>query len=308
LRQSEHTFSAPGDYDVQTTREGQTLPVASGSRPKPPQVQSANLQGDREVVVEFDEPISAAELRVSTPNGIEVAERRIDKQRLVLTLKADLKQDVTLELTGVHDLAAEYHAPTKIVVRPRNGPPTARVWFCLAQGRRRCQHHGPGNQQTRCHQSHGAAARLDHNYAMLLDGGSSIAADADARLLEACRASNALTIEATLTPANVTQEGPARIVTFSSDPLSRNFTLGQQRDKLIFRLRTPQTGPNGTPPDQELCSVQASRTCHVTATYSGGHVLCYVDGAKVLDSSTVQVISATGPRTTCCSATEWNGT
>ncbi len=263
------------------------------------------------MVVEFDEPISAPELHVNAPNGIEVVERRIDKQRLVLTLAADLKQDATLELTGVRDLAQYPNTmpPTKIAVHPTEWPTdrhglvfawrTAAVAVSTvdpATGK-------PGVIKV----TRRNAARLDHNFALLLDGGSSAAADADARLLEACRASNALTIEATLTLANISPEGPARIVTFSSDPSSRNFILGQQRDKLILRLRTPQTGSNGTPPELEFCSVQANRTCHVTVTCSGGHVLCYVDGAKVLDSSAVQGDFSIWSPHHLLFGDEWNG-
>jgi hypothetical protein len=63
----------------------------------------------------------------------------------------------------------------------------------------------------------------------------------------ALRKSRALTIEAWLQPANKTQDGPARIVTLSRDPVNRNFTLGQDGSKFDARLRTPQTGNNGTP-------------------------------------------------------------
>ncbi len=49
-------------------------------------------------------------------------------------------------------------------------------------------------------------------------------------------------------------DGPARIVTFSRDPSNRNFTLGQRRSDLEFRVRTPATGPNGHRP--------AARTPH----------------------------------------------
>ncbi len=270
-----------------------------------------NLQGDRDVVVEFDEPISTPELRVSAPNGIEVADRRIDKQRLVLTLKADLKQDAAFELTGVRDLAQHPNTmpPTEIVVRPtewptdRNGLLFAWRTAAVAVSTVDPATGKPGVIKV----TRRNAARLDHNSALLLNGGSCAAADADARLLDACRASNALSIEATLTPANVTQEGPARIVTFSSDPSSRNFTLGQTRDKLILRLRTTQTGPNGTNPETELCSVQANRTYHVTVTYSGGHLLCYVDGAKVLDTSAVQGDFSNWTPHHLLFGDEWNG-
>jgi hypothetical protein len=42
------------------------------------------------------------------------------------------------------------------------------------------------------------------------------------------------------------QNGPARIITLSSGPYLRDFTVGQEGDDLIFRLRTPRTSLNGT--------------------------------------------------------------
>ena len=309
---SEHTFSGPGEYDVQATREGQALRGRVRVRPaQPPQVQSVNLQGDRDVVVEFDEPIGTPDLRVDAPSGLEVVGRRIDKQRLVLTLAADLKQDATLELTGVCDLAQRPNTmpATKIVVRPTEWPTDRKgLVFAWRTAAVAVSTVDPATGKPGVIKlTRRNAARLDHNYALVLDGGSSVAADADARLLEACRASNALTIEATLTPANVTQEGPARIVTFSSDPSTRNFTLGQTRDKLILRLRTSQTGLNGVNPEVELCSVQANRTYHVAVTYSGGHLLCYVDGAKVLDSPAVQGDFSNWSPHHLLFGDEWNG-
>ena len=47
------------------------------------------------------------------------------------------------------------------------------------------------------------------------------------------------------------QWGPARIVTLSGGTGRRNFTLAQEGKKLVFRLRTPLTGENGTPPELE---------------------------------------------------------
>ena len=171
-----------------------------------------NLQGDRDVVVEFDEPISTPDLRVDAPSGLEVVGRRIDKQRLVLTLAADLKQDATLELTGVCDLAQRPNTmpATKIAVRPTEWPTDRKgLVFAWRTAAVAVSTVDPATGKPGVIKlTRRNAARLDHNYALVLDGGSSVAADADARLLEACRASNALTIEATLTPANVTQEGP----------------------------------------------------------------------------------------------------
>ena len=47
------------------------------------------------------------------------------------------------------------------------------------------------------------------------------------------------------------QVGPARIVTLSGGTNRRNFTLGQEGENLVFRLRTPLAGDNGTPPELE---------------------------------------------------------
>jgi len=116
---------------------------------------------------------------------------------------------------------------------------------------------------------------------MDLAGGAFLADDVDGALLAACKQSNQLSIEAVLTPANISQGGPARIVTFSNDAGSRNFTLGQTREQLILRLRTPITGDNGIGPEAQLCRVAAGRTYHVIVSYFPDRLLCYVNGKSV---------------------------
>ena len=63
----------------------------------------------------------------------------------------------------------------------------------------------------------------------------------------AVRRSNAITIEAWVKPANITQTGPARIVTVSRDTGGRNFTLGQKAVAYEVRFRTTSTSANGEP-------------------------------------------------------------
>jgi hypothetical protein len=60
--------------------------------------------------------------------------------------------------------------------------------------------------------------------------------------------SNAFTMRVRCATSDVTQRGPARIVSNSWDTASRNFTLGQDGSGLVVRLRTPQAGPNGIHP------------------------------------------------------------
>ena len=72
-------------------------------------------------------------------------------------------------------------------------------------------------------------------------------------LADALMASNEITVEAWIWPANWTQAGPARIVSLSMDTNNRNFTLGQglfdnqPSDVFNMRLRTTATDPNGEP-------------------------------------------------------------
>jgi VanZ family protein len=62
------------------------------------------------------------------------------------------------------------------------------------------------------------------------------------------RAANAFTIGIRAVPALPRQFGPARIASISPDVNHRNVMAGQQRDRLLIRLRTPMTGENGQRP------------------------------------------------------------
>ena len=107
-------------------------------------------------------------------------------------------------------------------------------------------------------------------------------------MLRRLTAANRLTVEAVVRPGARLQDGPARIVSFSTDGGSRNFTLGQQGDQLVFRLRTPKTGANGSTPETPLCRIAAGRYTHVLVTYTPGRLVCYSDGVKVVDTDRIQ--------------------
>ncbi len=84
-----------------------------------------------------------------------------------------------------------------------------------------------------------------------------------------------------LTPASLRQFGPARIVTLSKNTNHRNFTLGQSGAGVVFRVRTPITGLNGskvelmTPPMLETQQPQL-----VVASYHRGEMKLYVNGQR----------------------------
>lgn len=64
-------------------------------------------------------------------------------------------------------------------------------------------------------------------------------------MTEKIRQTSQFSIFATIATARVKQTGPARIISLSSDPYHRNFTIGQEDSNLVFRLRTPLLGDNG---------------------------------------------------------------
>ncbi len=114
-------------------------------------------------------------------------------------------------------------------------------------------------------------------------------ATAATKINTAVKASNELTLEAWVRPANTTQTGPARIVSVSANTRKRNVTLGQGANTgapgtfYDVRLRTTETGNNGSNPS--LSSPEGSLSTdvsHVVYTRRDNTVsLLYVDGVQV---------------------------
>ncbi|GMQ86977.1 MAG: hypothetical protein BMS9Abin08_0175 [Gammaproteobacteria bacterium] len=67
------------------------------------------------------------------------------------------------------------------------------------------------------------------------------------KLHDLITATGEYSIEAWVVPGNVTQEGPARIVSYSAGVNARNFTLGQTQYNYDFLHRSSSTDANGEP-------------------------------------------------------------
>ena len=98
------------------------------------------------------------------------------------------------------------------------------------------------------------------------------------KLITAWRASNALTLEAWLAPANTTQAGPARIITLSRGGAVRNFTLGQQGGAYYIRLRSSKRDANGEPPVVSKGGVATALTHVVYTRDADGKVELWING------------------------------
>jgi hypothetical protein len=102
-----------------------------------------------------------------------------------------------------------------------------------------------------------------------------------ARLIGALKKSNALTLEAWVTPAAARQSGPARIVTLSHGISARNFTLGQENDTFETRLRTTKTSGNGIPALASASGTAVAAPLHVVYTRdAAGNARIHVNGQE----------------------------
>jgi hypothetical protein len=102
------------------------------------------------------------------------------------------------------------------------------------------------------------------------------------KIVDAVKKSNALTIEAWLTPASASQTGPARIVSLSADISQRNVTLGQDKDIFDVRLRATGTDTNGLPSTSSPKGSLQARAMHVVFTRdAAGNAVVYIDGKQV---------------------------
>ncbi len=118
-------------------------------------------------------------------------------------------------------------------------------------------------------------------------GAGSLSVDAETRIenssdpkkvIDACKASAAVTLEVWVTPAQASQGSYARILSNSKDANARNFALMQMDATYGSRLRT-KDNDTGTPELQTGSLVQAKLT-HVALTRApGGNARLWVDGA-----------------------------
>ena len=107
------------------------------------------------------------------------------------------------------------------------------------------------------------------------------------RLIDAVQQSRAITLEAWVTPADIRQDGPARILTLSSGSSQRNFTLGQDGNKFEVRFRTTTRSTNGLPSLAGPSGSAHTGLTHVVYTRNAnGTGILYVDGQEKAGGAT----------------------
>ena len=97
------------------------------------------------------------------------------------------------------------------------------------------------------------------------------------RITSACQATNAVTLEAWVRPANLTQQN-ARILTYSGSVDGRNFSLEQDDGSIRARLRSTGTDANGNPATTSDVVALTGAEVHVVYTFDPISAVLYLDG------------------------------
>lgn len=128
------------------------------------------------------------------------------------------------------------------------------------------------------------------------DGKAQASTSSSAKLHSSITSTGEYSIEAWVVPANVTQEGPARIISYSGGDTTRNFTLGQTLYNYNFQNRSTSTNEDGSPivstPDDD--EVLQATLQHVVAVYdpvNGRRIYVNGDLVSEADSTTGGLLS-----------------
>jgi hypothetical protein len=116
---------------------------------------------------------------------------------------------------------------------------------------------------------------------LVLEGGPGIRlpSSASQSFADAVARSNSFRVVGRVATASLAQEGPARIVSFSSDPYTRNFDVGQEGRRIVFRVRTSFGGSDGelfravTPP-----MLESGRITVIDTSFDGLVARIRIDG------------------------------
>jgi hypothetical protein len=128
-------------------------------------------------------------------------------------------------------------------------------------------------------------ARFGPNHEMWLQNGPVRVEGFDAPMIEAVKRTGAFTLEFVAASASIDAAGPRRIIRLAKDPNGLCFSVEQRGDKLVFRLRTHETGPDGK--EVEVATIERGRLYRVAIGFARDGLTAWVDGRRVLETAAV---------------------
>jgi hypothetical protein len=301
-----HRYDAPGHYAVVARKGRTTLRGAVTVRePKAPQITLATLRDPGTLWLRFDEAVNADDATLTLASGIAITSPQLseDGLQLLATLASPLLADDQLHVSGIRDRAESPNimpATTLAMTTLRWPVETSSCAWAWQTQKKKLPAAFQGRVDAR------GTARYTHNRSMDTFGGAFKALEANEDLLAALVDSGEMTIELTLNSDNAMQNGPARIVSFSENATSGNFTLSQRKGDLVFQMRTSENTNVSTP--IPLMQVPANRATHVAITYASGQLTAYHDGEQVTQTNAFNGTFSNWEPMNLIIGSEWDGT
>jgi hypothetical protein len=126
----------------------------------------------------------------------------------------------------------------------------------------------------------GAVTWLVSRPGVSFNGGLIGTSVAGSKLINALRASARSTFEVWALPANLTQVGPARLISVGGDVNAQNFVLGQMATNLEVRLLHTAKDAKAQPRLVTSGGALSIAVQHIVHTYDGSVERLYVDGVQ----------------------------
>ena len=233
-RAGRHRYEKPGVYLVEARSEGAILRgQVRVTEATIPQVTGGTLEGERELVVTFSEPVElgAATLSLASGAKIERSTAGDDGRSLRVLLAARPRQNDQLQLGGIVDRAQRPNRLERGVVDvvastwPSNPSGLGFLW--LSADKPNTLRDPLSGQIVAYVPKANGRAWFDRARAMVLDGGSFYFAGLLDQVANAVRKSHEISLEATLTPAANDASRPGCVLSYG---------LVQAGDRLLVNL------------------------------------------------------------------------
>lgn len=284
-----HRFTKPGTYQITAANGTQTLRGRVEIKPaSPPRIEAALLTGRQTIAVRFAEPVTLAqntEIKLKPESEIDSLRLTPDGSTLEIQLRQPLTQAASLLLSGITDRAQQPNLlpPTTLNIEPVAWPASRDhlVFLWQQAGSPNLVDDPDADGQRSFNLARSGLAVIDSEGRLRFEHGAADFEDAGPIISRAVRATNALTVELSFKALTDDARGPARILTLSRDTGQRNLTIGQERDRLVLRLRTSQTNDNGLP-QIDLGPIQPGSDRHLLLTFKQGRLNVWLDGQPAL--------------------------
>lgn len=310
---AKHTYEKSGDF-VLTVKQGeQTFHGQVSVLKRRPPSATAYLIDATHVVVDFNEPVATTSALVQVEGGANVARWELSDtgKRMTVELTEAISKDDSLRITGVQDLAQLPNAlparpiPVTVPPWPSDRKEVVFLWEDANKINGVYDETTHSVRELRVSRDSGVAG-TDRYGRMRLEGGRLSTgffsqANCQEQFGRLC-AGDALTIEATIQSANLSQhrEGsPARIITCSAwYDQDWDFLIGQENNRVIVSIRTTDNMMNlegkpvkgdlhGHAPLYEVATLPDTLPHHIALTYSPGHLVSYLDGKKSFETAEI---------------------